>query len=66
MAYNHKGWTLYCREVRFKVGKKTGPARIIYFFSKRTPNSGTPCDMPQGYTIVYNKRTGMPLLKKKR
>lgn len=62
----HKGWILYCREVRFKVGKETGPARTIYFFSKETPNSGTLCDMPDGYTIVTNKRTGMPLLKKKR
>lgn len=57
---------MYYIDVRFKIGKKPGPARTAYFFSKRTPKRGTPCDMPQGYTIVFSKKSGMPLLKKKR
>ena len=65
LPYKYNQWTLYCREVRFKVGKKTGPVRTIYFFSIKKPRSGTPCDMPEGYKVVTNNRTGMPLLKKK-
>ena len=61
MEYVHDGWTLYTREVELKGGRK----QRIYFFSKRTPKSGTPCDKPDGYTVGVNKRTGLPYLKKK-
>jgi len=60
MAFEYKGWTLYCREVKLRSGK----TQTIYFFSKRTPKSGTPCDKPPGYTVGENKRTGLPYLKK--
>jgi hypothetical protein len=61
MAYTHEGWTLYTRDVTLKGGRK----QTIYFFSKRTPNSGTPCELPSGYSVGVNKRTGLPYLKKK-
>jgi len=61
MAFTHEGWTLYSREVRLKGGKN----QKIFFFSKRTPKSGSPCDKPDNYTVGVNKRTGLPYLKKK-
>ena len=61
MAYVHDGWTLYTRDVQLKGGR----TQTIYFFSKRTPKSGNPCELPDGYTVGVNKRTGLPYLKKK-
>jgi len=61
MAYTHNGWTLYTRDVKLKGGR----IQTIYFFSKRTPKSGKPCDLPPGYKVGVNKRTGLPYLKKK-
>ena len=61
MVYTYEGWTLYERDVTLKGGRK----QKIYFFSKRTPKSGTPCDKPANYTVGVNKRTGLPYLKKK-
>ena len=61
MAYTHEGWTLYTRDVKLKGGRN----QTIYFFSKRTPKSGKTCDMPSGYVVGVNKRTGLPYLKKK-
>jgi len=61
MAYNYEGWTLYTRNVTLKGGRK----QTIYYFSKRSPKSGTACDLPTGYTVGVNKRTKLPYLKKK-
>jgi hypothetical protein len=61
MAYTHEGWTLYTRNVKLKGGRN----QTIYFFSKRSPKSGSPCEMPTGYSVGVNKRTGLPYLKKK-
>jgi len=61
MVYKYKDWQLYEIEPNFKyIGK-----RKMYFFSKRTPNRGTPCDMPNGYVVEVNKRTNLPYLKYK-
>jgi hypothetical protein len=61
MAYEHDGWTLYTRDVELKGGRN----QTIYFFSKRTPKSGNPCDKPDNMIVGVNKRTGLPYLKKK-
>ena len=61
MAYEYEGWTLYTRDVELKGGRN----QTIYFFSKRTPKSGSPCDKPDKYVVGVNKRTGLPYLKKK-
>ena len=59
MVYTHEDWKLYEMDVDFTtIGR-----RKSYFFSKKTPKRGTPCDMPKGYEIVFNKKTNMPLLK---
>jgi len=61
MAYTHEGWTLYTRDVTLKGGRK----QTIYYFSKRTPKSGRPCDKPDNMVVGVNKRTGLPYLKKR-
>jgi hypothetical protein len=61
MAYKEGAYTLYTMNVNLKGGKK----QTIYFFSKRTPKSGKACDMPDGYKVGINKRTGLPYLKRK-
>ncbi len=61
MAYEQDGYTLHAREVELKGGHK----QVVYFFSKRTPKSGYPVDLPDGYTVAVNKRTGLPYLRKR-
>jgi len=59
MVYRHGDWQLYVIEPNFKgIGK-----RKMYFFSKKTPKRGTPCDMPDGYKVGVNSRTGLPYLR---
>jgi len=59
MAFSYQGWTLYVIEPNFKsIGK-----RKMYFFSKRKPNRGTPCDKPSSMVVDVNKRTGLPYLR---
>lgn len=60
MAFEHNGYTLHAREIHLKNGTR----QVIYFFSKRSPKSGIPVEMPQGYAVAANKRTGLPYLKK--
>ena len=61
MPYKKDGYTLFTREVKLRGGKK----QSIYYFSKKLPKSGSPCEMPDGYAVGVNKRTGLPYLKKK-
>ena len=61
MVFTYEGWTLYCKDVKLKGGK----IQTIYFFSKKNPKSGTPCDKPDNMVVGVNNRTGLPYLKKK-
>ena len=61
MAYKQGDYTLYTRKVNLKGGK----IQTIYYFAKKTPKSGTQCDLPTGYVVGVNKRTGLPYLKRK-
>ena len=61
MAFQHLGYTLHAREVILKGGHR----QVVYFFSQRKPKSGAPVEMPTGYGLAVNKRTGLPYLKKK-
>lgn len=54
-------YTLYTELVRLKNGKN----QVIYFFSKRTPKSGTPTQLPEGFDVEVSSRSGLPYLKKK-
>lgn len=60
MAFEHDGYTLHRRDVTLKGGRQ----QTIFFFARGTPKSGDPTDMPHGYKIGVNKRTGLPYLKK--
>lgn len=42
-----------------------GIKRTIYWFTKNPGGKGTPCVLPEGYTVVKNPRTGLPMLRKK-
>ncbi len=54
-------YTLYTKEVALRGGRK----QRIYFFSKKPRDDATPCAKPKGYKVIINKKTGLPLLKKK-
>jgi hypothetical protein len=58
----YKGYTLYKRETSKYNRKKT----TIHFFSKEKPDIGHPVQLPGGYKIAINKKTGIPYLKKKK
>lgn len=60
MPFLKDGYTLYTREVELRGGR----IQRIYFFSKGKPASGTPCDMPPGYKVGKNPKTGLLYLKK--
>lgn len=59
--FRYGEWTLY---VRMVVLKNDGTERPIYFFSKKTPKSGTPTAMPEGYEVGISERSKMPYLQK--
>jgi uncharacterized membrane protein len=65
MAYsykNSKGQTYYLhmRDVKLRGSGKT---QRIYFFARET-RSGSLNDVPTGYKVVENKKTGLPVLKR--
>lgn len=61
-GYKHEDFVLYEKEIDVKGGKK----RKVRFFSKETPNEGKPIDLPDGYEVKVNKKTGVPHLRKKK
>jgi len=58
----YKQYTLYKRETARHSGKK----KTIHFFSKEKPGIGHPTQLPKGYQIAINNKTGIPYLKKKK
>lgn len=64
MAYMHKtdkgDWMLYNRQVSLNGGRQ----QTIYFFSRNTPKSGKPAELPTGYKVQVAENTGLPFLKK--
>jgi DNA-binding Lrp family transcriptional regulator len=59
-AFKHGEYTLYTMDIKLRSGK----VRSMHFFSKKLPKRGTPCDLPSGYSVEINKKSGMPYLKK--
>ena len=54
MVFTYEEYKLYEIEPNFKyIGK-----RKMYFFSKKIPAKGTPCDLPDGYIVGKNHKTG--------
>lgn len=58
----YQEYTLYKRE----TGKHSGKKTTIHFFSREKPDLGHPAQLPDGYQIAVNKKTGIPYLKKKK
>ena len=50
---------LHSREVTLRGGRK----QTIYFFA-RTEKEGALDDLPGGYEVMENSRTGLPMLRK--
>ncbi|MHA1381808.1 MAG: hypothetical protein ACTSRG_25845 [Candidatus Helarchaeota archaeon] len=65
MAYTVKSkktgqdYFLHKREVTLRGGRK----QTIYFFA-REEKDGAIDDLPEGYEVMENSRTGLPMLKK--
>ncbi len=60
MVYEKDGYRLYRRTVQLRGGH----TQTIYFFSKREPLTAQASDLPVGYKVVVNAKTGLPYLKK--
>ena len=60
MTFRCKNWILYKNKIILENGSK----RTIHFFSKYRPNKGESCDLPKGFIVKINERTGLPFLRK--
>lgn len=49
---------LHSKEVTLRGGRK----QVIYYFAKEEKENA--CDLPDGYKVMENERTGLPMLKK--
>lgn len=67
MAYSVKSkksgktYYLHTKEVKLAGGRKQ---RIYYFAG--TKSTGSLDELPVGYEVMENKRTGLPMLRKKK
>lgn len=67
MAYSVKSkktgdtYILHSRDVTLRGGRQ----QTIYFFG-RQEKEGALDDLPAGYEVIENSRTGLPMLKKSR
>jgi hypothetical protein len=61
-ACTHEEYTLYKRVTDKQNETKT----TIHFFSRDKPALGHPAQLPDGYQIAVNKKTGIPYLRKKK
>ncbi len=61
-GYTYEDYTLYTKKIETKSGKK----RFVRFFSKAEPDEGEPSELPTGFEVKVNKKTGLPYLKKKK
>jgi len=65
MAYNVKSkksgetYFLHSRAVTLRGGRK----QTIYFFA-RSEKEGAMDELPDGYEVMENQRTGLPMLRK--
>lgn len=62
--YTNKKRQQYFLHKREVILRGSGKMQTIYFFSK-TVGNGAMNALPDGYLIVENTRTGLPVLKRK-
>ena len=60
-GYKYGEYVLYKKEVKLGSDK----IRTIHYFSKYKPNDGKQVQLPDGYEIRLNKKTGVPYIRKK-
>ena len=60
MTYRFRNWKLY----KTNIDMNNDIGRTLYFFSRWRPKQGIPCDLPEGYLVILNERTGLPYLQK--
>ena len=64
MAYNTKSkktgetYYLHSKEVTLRGGRK----QVIYYFAREERDNSV--ELPDGYVVMENSRTGLPMLKK--
>ncbi len=66
MAYKHtnsKGTAYYLHSK--EVGLRSGRTQIIYYFAKAEGHDAVD-ELPDGFEVVENQRTGLPILRKKK
>ena len=61
-SYMHKGYILYEKKIKTPSGNK----KIFRFFSKTKPKTAKPIELPKGFKVLINKKTGVPYIKKKK
>lgn len=66
MAYSHtnskgQSYYLHSKDVTLRGGRR----QTIYYFAKQV-KPGALDDLPGGYMVIENKRTGLPMLKKQK
>jgi len=65
--YKHGSYTLYKKDVKTKSKKsKKKSKKEVYFFSKQKRNKAEPSDLPKGFEVKINRKTGVPYLRKKK
>ncbi|MBP9717832.1 hypothetical protein KBD59_00860 [Candidatus Gracilibacteria bacterium] len=65
MAYSHtnskgQAYILHSKEVTLRGGRK----QKIFFFAREEKEEGALDAVPEGYMVVENKKTGLPMLKR--
>jgi len=54
-----ENYFLHSKEVTLRGGRK----QVIYYFAREEKDNAS--ELPDGYTVMENSRTGLPMLKKK-
>jgi len=57
-AKSGQTYYLHSKEVTLRGGRK----QTIYYFARE--EKANACDLPDGYEVMENKRTGLPMLRK--
>jgi transcription termination factor NusA len=60
--FKYEEYTLYRKEIILQSDKK----RIIHFFSREKPDDGIKVNLPEGYEVKINKKTGVPYISRKK
>jgi hypothetical protein len=61
-GFRHKDYTLFEKTIKIPSGR----IRTVRFFSKAQPEDSKTINLPKGYEVKVNKKTGVPYLKKKK